>query len=145
MLLVKFPVVIWAWACKHISFKVKENLLHFATPVINIETPTLSGRHGFWRQHSAFEWTCLTLCNSRDYSPPDSSFLGILQTRILEWVAMPSSRGSSPAKDWTCVSCLLHWLAGHRASLIAQLAKNLPAMQETPVPFLGWDELLEKR
>ena len=30
------------------------------------------------------------------------------------------------------------------ASLIAQLVKNLPAMQETPVPFLGWEDPLEK-
>ena len=30
------------------------------------------------------------------------------------------------------------------ASLIAQLAKNLPAMQETPVQFLNWEDLLEK-
>ena len=30
------------------------------------------------------------------------------------------------------------------ASLIAQLVKNLPAMQETPVRFLGWEDLLEK-
>ena len=31
-----------------------------------------------------------------------------------------------------------------RASLVAQLVKNLPAMQETPVQFLGWEDLLEK-
>ena len=31
-----------------------------------------------------------------------------------------------------------------RASLIAQLKKNLPAMQETPILFLGWEDLLEK-
>ena len=30
------------------------------------------------------------------------------------------------------------------APLIAQLVKNLPAMQETPVQFLGWEDLLEK-
>ena len=35
---------------------------------------------------------CPTLCNSTDYSPPSSSVHGILQARILEWVAMPSSR-----------------------------------------------------
>ena len=42
-------------------------------------------------------------------------------------------------------------LSGHaanvnqtRASLVAQLVKNLPAMQETPVQFLGWEDLLEK-
>ena len=42
---------------------------------------------------------CPTLCNPMDCSPPGSSVHGILQTRILEWVAMPSSRGSSQPKD----------------------------------------------
>ena len=32
----------------------------------------------------------------------------------------------------------------NRASLVAQLVKNLPAMQETWVPSLGWEDLLEK-
>ena len=40
-----------------------------------------------------------------DCSPPGSSVHGILQARILEWVAMPSSRGSSWPRDWTQVSC----------------------------------------
>ena len=44
----------------------------------------------------SLQW-CLTLCDPMDCSLPDSSVHGILQTRILEWVAMPSSRGSSPA------------------------------------------------
>ena len=35
-----------------------------------------------------------TLCNPMDYSPPGSSVPGILQARILEWVAIPFSRGS---------------------------------------------------
>ena len=38
---------------------------------------------------------CPTLCDPMDCSPPGSSVHGILQERILEWVAMPSSRGSS--------------------------------------------------
>ena len=38
--------------------------------------------------------------------------LGTLQARILQWVAMPSSRGSSPPGDGTHVSGLLHWQAG---------------------------------
>ena len=38
-----------------------------------------------------------------DRSPPDSSVHGILQARILEWVVMPSSRGSFWPRDWTCV------------------------------------------
>ena len=36
--------------------------------------------------------SCLTLCDRMDCSPPGSSVHGILQARILEWVAMPSSR-----------------------------------------------------
>ena len=38
---------------------------------------------------------CLILCDPMNCSPSDSSVHGILQARILEWVAMPSSRGSS--------------------------------------------------
>ena len=38
---------------------------------------------------------CLTLCNPMDCSPPGSSVHGIPQTRILEWVAIPFSRGPS--------------------------------------------------
>ena len=49
--------------------------------------------------------SCPTLCNPRDCSLPGSCVLGILQARILEWVAMPSSRGSSQTKDRTHVSC----------------------------------------
>ena len=45
--------------------------------------------------------SCQTLCNSMDCSPPGSSVHGILQARILEWVAMPSSRGSSQPRDRT--------------------------------------------
>ena len=43
--------------------------------------------------------SCLTLCDSMDCSLPGSSVHGILQARILEWVAMPFSRGSSQPKD----------------------------------------------
>ena len=46
----------------------------------------------------------LTLCDLMGYSPPGSSICGIFQARILEWVAMPSSRGSSQPRDQTCIS-----------------------------------------
>ena len=46
----------------------------------------------------------LTLCNPMDLSPPDSSVHGILQARILEWVVMPSSKGSSQSKNETHIS-----------------------------------------
>ena len=47
---------------------------------------------------------CPTLCYPRDYSPPGSSVHGIFQARILEWVAISFSRGSSQTGDWTQVS-----------------------------------------
>ena len=48
--------------------------------------------------------SCPTLCNRIDGSPPGSSVPGILQTRALEWVAVPSSRGSFQPRDRTHVS-----------------------------------------
>ena len=44
---------------------------------------------------------CPTLCNPTDYSPPGSSLHGILQERILEWIVVPLSRGSSQPRDQT--------------------------------------------
>ena len=55
-----------------------------------------------------------TLCNPVDCSPLGSSVHRILQARILEWVAMPSSRGSSQPRDWThdsYASCSAIWEA----------------------------------
>ena len=45
--------------------------------------------------------SCLTVCDPMDYSQPGSSVHGILQARMLVWVAIPFSRGSSPAQGWT--------------------------------------------
>ena len=50
--------------------------------------------------------SCVTCCNTMDHSPPSSSVHGILQARILEWVAIPFSRGSSQPRDQTQVSCI---------------------------------------
>ena len=47
--------------------------------------------------------SCLTVQPYGLYSPPGSSVHGILQSRILERVAKPSSRGSSQPRDWTCI------------------------------------------
>ena len=49
---------------------------------------------------------CLTFCDSMDCSSPGSSVHGIVQARILEWVAISSSRGSSRPRDQTQVSCI---------------------------------------
>ena len=69
--------------------------------------------------------SCLTLCDFMGCSPPGSSVHGILQARILEWAAMPSSRGSSWRRDRTCTSCIVggfiyhwaFWRAVHRHSV----------------------------
>ena len=49
--------------------------------------------------------SCLTLCDPMDCNLPGSSVLGISQARILEWVTISFSRGSSTPRDRTSVSC----------------------------------------
>ena len=62
--------------------------------------------------HAQLLQSCPTLCNHVNSSLPGSCVHGILQARILEWVAMRSSRGSSQPKDWSHVCYVyLHWQA----------------------------------
>ena len=56
------------------------------------------------KSESEIAQLCLTLCNPMDCSPPGSFVHGILQARILEWVAIPFSRGSSQPRDQNQVS-----------------------------------------
>ena len=151
----------------------------------------------FFRNKVKVTQLCSTL-----RSPMDYTVHGILQARILEWVAFPFSRGSSQPRDQTQVShiadrfltCwasrearILKWAAipspgdlpdsGNKPgsptlqailyqlscegssletkfyffklrcvcySQVAQRVKNLSAMQETSVGFLGWENPLEK-
>ena len=53
------------------------------------------------RNETAVAHSCLTLCDPTDCSLPGSSVHGILQERILEWVAISSARGSSQPRDQT--------------------------------------------
>ena len=58
--------------------------------------------------------SCMILCDLMDCSLPDSSVLGVFQARILEWIAISFSRGSSRPRYQTHVSCtgrriLYHW------------------------------------
>ena len=50
--------------------------------------------------------SCLTICDPMDCSPPDSFVHGTIWVRILEWVAMPSSRGSYQPRNRTCIPCI---------------------------------------
>ena len=60
-----------------------------------------------------------------DWSLPGSSVHGILQTRILEWVAIPFFRGFSQPRHWTWVSCIAGrfftiWISLHRNKILAK-------------------------
>ena len=59
--------------------------------------------------------SCPTLCDPMGYSSPGSSVHGILKAIILEWVAIPFSRGSSQLRDQTCISYVSRtgsWILG---------------------------------
>ena len=51
-------------------------------------------------------FSCVWFCDCMDHSQPGSSVLGIFLARILERVAMLSSRGSSQPRDWSHISCI---------------------------------------
>ena len=78
------------------------------------------------------------------HGPPGSSVRGILQARVLEWVAMSSSRGSSRPRDRTRVSfCLLHWPAGSLPLAPPELCSTFrkPSRHRPPDSFSGDPEL----
>ena len=79
--------------------------------------------------HRALSYSCPTPCSPRNHSPPESSVRGISQERILEWVAISYSRGSSPLRDQTWVSyisCIGRWILYPWAT------------QKTPWPSYLW-------
>ena len=74
--------------------------------------------------------SCLILCDSMDCSPAGSSVDRILQARILEWVAMTSSRESSRPRDQTRVSYV--------SCIGRQILKHLPRMTGKTRTRRGW-------
>ena len=75
----------------------------------------------------------LTLSGPMDCSLPGSSVYGISQARILEWVAVPSSRGSSQSRDRTCVSCISSQVLFHLNH------QESPTQPPSPAPTsVGW-------
>ena len=82
---------------------------------------------------------CPTLCDPKDCSLPGSSVHGILRARILGWVAIPFSRGSSQPRDQTWVSCIadrcfIIWAT--REAHLTLLPGNCSGSVGTPDP--GW-------
>ena len=82
---------------------------------------------------------CPALCDPMDCRPPASSVHGVLQARILEWVAMPSSRGSSHPRDRTCmswVSCIGRKILYHWAEFNPWVGKIPWRRKREPTPVL---------
>ena len=68
------------------------------------EASEQSAKETVERKESEVTQSCPTLCDPMDYSLPRSSIHGIFQARLLEWVAISFSRGSSQPRDQTWVS-----------------------------------------
>ena len=89
----------WAWRRKVLSLFILSQLtlehLKFTFKVTREK----------WYISGKVAQSCLTLCDPMGCSLPGSSAHGIFQTRVLEWVAISFSRGSSQPRDWTWVSC----------------------------------------
>ena len=99
-------------------------LMNYASPSFTIASPSSSSHAHLILValssvlprmciHARLLQSCLTLCDPMDSNLPGSSVHGIFQSRILGWVAMPSSRGSSQPRDWSQVS----FIAGHSSPL----------------------------
>ena len=89
--------------------------------------------------------SCPTLCDSMDCSPPGSFVHGILQARLLGWLAISFSRGSSRPRDQTQASCI----AGRSKPLIlgfpsGSAVKNPSAMLEMWIRSLGQEDPLQE-
>ena len=82
------PYSSFFWSCQHLFWNM------FYESFLSIF---------YWYAHCCCSVSQLrpTLCDPMDYSPPGSSVHGILLAKILEWVAISFSRGSSPPRDRT--------------------------------------------
>ena len=74
----------------------------WSTGGLIIGTPHEQGK---WSEVKVAQ-SCPNFCDHMNSSLPVSSVYGTLQARILEWVAFPSSRGSSQPREWAQVSCI---------------------------------------
>ena len=106
--------------CRLIMYRIKNKILLYSTENYIQYCMTNYQRINppiFWCSAMCLSVCCYLVtksypkgCDPGDCSPPGSSAHGILQARILEWVAMSFSRGSSRPRDWTCVSCIGRWI-----------------------------------
>ena len=97
--------------------------------------------------HAKLLQSSLILCNPMEHTLPGYSVRGILQARILEWVAMPSSRGSSQPRDQThisCVCCIGRQVLYHQRHLESPGAELRFPPKEVPSVYKSFSECLGK-
>ena len=101
-------------------------------------------------------WGCVICSVMSNSTTPNSSVHGILQARILEWVAIPSSRGSCRLRNWTQVSCIagrfftiwaireaIFSLAIYFIQSINSVQASIPISQFLPPPLsLLWETII---
>ena len=112
---------------------------------------------GYWLILGKWKWNrkcwslkCFQLCNPIDYSPPGSSVHRILQARILEWVAISFSEGSSRPRDQTRISCVGgRFLTAYpwkvETNFTEEAARHHLAEPFTYIPLTALHDLLESR
>ena len=121
----------WHWLCSAVSQRAGSPSARDSRIKNSMKGQTRAGGEGTCQNHMCWpfqRWrkawvtlSCPTLCDPMDCRPRGSSVHGILQARTLEWVAMPFSRGSSPPRDWTCLSCIGRQIPYHWATWEARL------------------------
>ena len=114
---------------------------HVPTTVPGIKVRVINKQSSLTSEFTFFGWrdraspeaqSCPTLCDPTDYSPPVSTVHVISQARILEWLAISFSRGSSWPRDWTNVfqHCrrILYQLS-HQGSPVSHIADGFPPLR----------------
>ena len=89
--------------------------------------------------HSPLASRCMypTLCDPMDSSLPGSSVHGIFQARILEWLAISFSRGSSPPRDQNCISSIGRKILYHWSTWEAHTTPRMSLFSEALADFLS--------
>ena len=118
---------------------------HLTIPLETLSPEGMQLQTQAWAIYSLNRLLCVCsvmscVCNPMDCSPPGSSVHGISQARILEWVAISFSRGSSQPRDQTQISCLsCRWILYHYATWEAQRGYYGPIQKPKTFPG-GWSQ-----
>ena len=123
------------WLLKHLYVYLQQPLFFLKDPGILISIASVLCSDG---------QSCPTLCNPMDYSLPGTSVHGISQARILEWVTIFFSRGSSQPRNQTKVFCIVGGLFTYWGVLFIYEKEGYPAIcTKVDGPwehYAKWDE-----